>query len=469
MRILLINPPIRLNKPPEGFPLGLGYISGVLLDASHEVRVLDVNATRIPENIVLKKIEKSNFDIVGIGGLITTYKYVKWLTYEIKKMKPRTKIILGGGVGASIPELAFDKMNIDFIVIKDGEKTIVELLDKLDNPSKVKGIYYKSDGEVHKTPERELIKDLDSIPFPAWDLFPMDVYTNPTTHSGWRKKINMLYGRGCPFRCTFCWHNFGYNNRLRSPDNVIEEIKLLKKKYEIKYVSFYDECLTTSKENVLDFCNKLIEGKFDIKWDCASRINLIDGKMLKVMKKAGCHYIGYGVESGSQMMLNSMRKGITVEQAKKAILLTKKAGIMPHATFMIGTPGETRETIRETIKFCKEVRLPHRIEIFFTTPFPSTPLYEYAKESGLIKDEEKYIERLGDVADFVINLTDMTNKELIDLRNRAEKESSINLLKWVFDYYRYYGFSSLVKSGIKKAINIGTRDKLPIRLLPRAQ
>jgi radical SAM superfamily enzyme YgiQ (UPF0313 family) len=167
------------------------------------------------------------------------------------------------------------------------------------------------------------------------------------------------------------------------------------------------------------------------------------------MKKAGCNNIGYGIESGSQKMLDSMKKGVAVEQAKKAILLTKKAGIIPHATFMVGTPGETKETILETVEFCKEVRLPHRIEIFFITPFPSTPLYEYAKGRGLINNEEEYIEKLGNVVDFTINLTDMSDEELINSRDWAEKKASINMLRWVFEYFRYFGFLSLVKSGIK--------------------
>lgn len=450
MKIVLINPPIRLNKPPESFPLGLGYISSVLLNEGHEVEVLDINATRISKDLVIKNIKKSNFDIIGIGGIVTTYKYVKLLTHEIKKIKPKTKIILGGGVGASIPELAFNKMNIDFIVIEEGERTIVELLDKLDKPNKVKGIYYKEDEIIHKRPERLLIKNLDELPFPAWDLFPMGIYTKPIAYSGWTNKMNMIYGRGCPFGCTYCWHNFGRTNRLRSPDNVIEEIKLLKKKYKIKYITFHDECLTTNKENILEFCDRLIEEGLNIKWDCPSRVNLIDEEMLKAMKKAGCNNIGYGIESGSQKMLDFMNKGVTVEQAKKAILLTKKSGIKPHATFMIGTPGETKETIWETVKFCKEVKLSHRIEIFFTTPFPSTPLYEYSKEKGLIKNEEEYIEKLGNVADFTLNLTDMPDKELVRLRKCAQKEASISSLRWILEYYNDFGFFSLIKSFIKK-------------------
>jgi len=440
-----------LSKPPEIFPFGLGYISGVLLEAGHEVDVLDINAKRIPEDIVLKKIKESDYDIIGIGGLITTYKYVKWLTHEIKKIKPKTKIVLGGGVGAAIPELAFEKMNTDFIVMGEGEITITELLDKIDKPNSVKGICYKENGVVHRTPERELIKDLDTIPFPAWDSFPMDIYTRPISRSGWVKRSDMLYGRGCPFMCTFCWHNFGHTNRLRSNDNVIEEIKLLKDKYDIKYIEFDDDCITTNREHLIEFCNRMMEEKLGLKWECSSRVNLIDEEMLRIMKKAGCNNITYGIESGSQKMLNSMRKGTTVEQGKRAIELTKKVGMRPHAGFMVGTVGETKETIQETVKFWKDINIAsQRMEIFFTTPFPATQLYNYAKERGLIKNEDKYIEKLGDVADFTINLTDMSDEELMNLRNQAVKECDISLVKWAYDYYRCFGGLSLIKSGIDK-------------------
>jgi radical SAM superfamily enzyme YgiQ (UPF0313 family) len=225
-------------------------------------------------------------------------------------------------------------------------------------------------------------------------------------------------------------------------------MKTLKEKFNVKYISFYDECLTTNKDNVLNFCSKLADANLGLKWSGSSRVNLIDEEILTAMKKAWCNFIGYGIESGSQRMLDVMNKGATVEQAKKAVLLTKKAGMMQHASFMVGTPQETKETIWETVRFCKEVRLPHRIELFFTTPFPSTPLYEYAKEKNLITDEDKYIEKLGNVVDFAINLTDIPDEELIRLRDNAEKEASASLLERVVKYYQFFGISALIKSGI---------------------
>lgn len=441
MNILLINPPINnLSR----IPLGLGYIASVLLKEGHEVKLIDINGLGLKQKQVLKLIKKNSCEVVGIGGLVITYKYVKWLTHEIKKIKPKTKIVLGGGVGASIPELAFKNMNIDYIVDKEGELTIIDLLDNLDKPHRVKGIYYKENGTVHRTPDRELIQNLDKIPFPARNLFPK-IYFKPSLRFHWKRKTNMICGRGCPFRCGFCWHNFGYNNRLRSPENIIEEIKSLKREYGVGYFLIDDELAVSQKEKFLEFCNKLAEEDLNIKWMCTTRVSSVDEELLRAMKKAGCDCISYGIESGSQRMLNAINKGTTVEQGKNAILLTRKIGIKADASFMVGVPGETKETIEETIDFCKKVKLPQQIKIYITTSFPSTPFYEYAKKKNLIKNEEEYLEKITGTVNLNLNLSNLPDDELVDLRNKAQKMISINWFEQLLENCRYSGLTNLIK------------------------
>jgi len=454
MKVTLINPPVRENQYPDQFPIGLAYIASVLLKAGHSVSVVDINARRYRKEEVQKMIENFDADVVGIGGMITTYSYVKWLVSEIRRMKPNIKIVVGGGVCSAIPKQFMEWTQTDIIVVGEGELTVVDLLDNLENLESVRGIWYRDKNGIHANPPRELIKDLDSIPFPAWELFPMDVYLKNPTRGYMEKKMNVLAGRGCPYRCTFCWHNFGDGNRTRSAENVVEEIKQLQSKYGVNIIIFEDELFTANKSFVMDFCRKIKEQKIKLKWDCQSRVNIIEKDILHVMKDAGCISVGFGVESGSQTMLDAMKKGTTVEQGKNAIRMMKEAGIRFHVTFMIGTPGETKETIWETVSFCKELNIPHRIELFFATPFPSTPLYEYAKNKGLIKDEEKFISKLGDTVNFLINLTDMSDEELVALRNKAQKEAQPSFFTRAMFYRKHFGVVYLLRAGIKK-IHIG--------------
>lgn len=445
MKILLINPPIRLHDIPRNFPLGLGYIAAVLLKEGYRVNVLDINAERLDKEQVIEKID--DYDIFGIGGLVTTYNYVTWLINEIKKQQ-EGKIVVGGGLSV-INELMLKK-GADIVVNKEGELTIVDLLNNLDNLKSVKGIHYKNkNGKIIRNKERELIQNLDEIPFPAWHLFPVETYIRATSQgSSSLRKMNILFGRGCPYGCKFCWHNFGRNTRLRSVDNVIEEMKILIKNYGIQYFAFVDEQFTVNKNKVFEFCEK-VKG-LNVKWGCMSRVNTVSEDIINTMKKSGCNFITFGIESGSQSMLNNMNKGTTVEQGIKALKITQKAGIRTHASFIVGTPGETPETIWETVKFCKKVKLKLRVELYFMLPFPGTEMWNYAISKGLIKNEEEFIKKLGEAKDFKINLTDMSDEELIRLKNEAEKKCQPNFIDWVLNYYKLFGLENLLKSGAKK-------------------
>ena len=450
MKVTLINPPIRESKYPGIFPIGLAYIASALMKAGHSVNVIDVNALKYPKNEMLKKIENLDCDVVGIGSMITAYNYVKWLISEIKRLKPEMKIIVGGGVCSAIPEKFMEWNPADIMVLGEGEITIVDLLNNLGNLKNVKGIWYRDKDGVHANPPRELIKNLDSIPFPAWEIFPMDAYLKNPEKDYTKRKMNVLAGRGCPFQCTFCWHNFDYGDRLRSLDNIFEEIKQLQAKYNVEIILFADELFTIRKDFIMEFCKQVKERNVKIKWDCSSRVNTIDKEMMQSMKDAGCINIDFGIESGSQVMLNVMKKGATVEQGKKAVQLIKEVGIRYHTNYIVGIPGETKETIWETVKFCKELNIEHRVEFFYATPYPDTPLYEYAKSKGLIKDEEEFVSKVGEASHFLINLTDMPDEELVMLRNKAQKEAQPYPLTKALFYYKHFGLLHLMRLSAKK-------------------
>ena len=444
MNILLINPPIREWSKPNVIPLGLGYIAASVLQEGHSVKVLDINAHRFSRDEVEKKIKDADYDIVGISGIVTTYSYIKWLIQVLKKYHLGKKVIIGGSVGSSIPKIMIEKNLVDVVCIGEGEETVKELVSALEvgaDLSRVKGIWYKdSHGRIFKNEERVTIKDLDKIPLPVWDLFPMEIYLKNPIGAPNRNKwvdgaaadeaplsMNLYASRGCPYQCIYCYHDFmGQGYRHRSPENIVNEISILYEKYNVAYFHFIDDELVTKKDFVYKFCKLLKEFSNNvgekITWGCAGRVNLMTEDIIATMADAGCVLIGYGIESGSQKMLDFINKKVTVEQAKKAISLTKKYLGWADCSFMIGYPGENKDTIRETIDFCKELELIPEV-IFFLTPYPGTELYSTALKEGRIKDEEEYMLGLGEQGEKInVNFTDFTDGELYKIQEDMIKE-----------------------------------------------
>lgn len=465
MKILLVNPPIRENAPPVNIPIGLGTIASVLINEGHEVNILDINARRLSHAETLKSLDLNDkYDVIGIGGLITTYKFLKYLIPEIKKRNPRTKIILGGGIVTESPHLLMSQVPVDIAVIGEGEITIKEVIANIENNislENVLGIAFKEkNNEIQLNPPRPLITNLDEIPFPAYDLFPIDIYLNNQHHSkilGKKKEINIITNRGCPFNCNYCYHIFSRGVRSRSIKNVIEEIKFLIRNYNVDALSVIDETFTLNKKRILEFCEALRNEKINISWSCYGRVNLIDPNILKIMKKAGCYRIGFGIESGSQKILDNMNKKVTVEQAEQAIRMVRNIGIICGTTFMFGYPGETKETIEETVRFCEKLLLTP--SFFYTTPYPGTQLFKTVKNKIIqkYKNMENFLEVLEDASDFRINLTSFSDEELVKLKQKVEKNlRKIPFYKYHLYYYNYYkqlGFRRFTKRSLTKVIN----------------
>ncbi len=444
MKILLINPPIREWAKPNVFPAGLGYIAAVLLKEGHKVEVLDINGYRYSKEEVEKRIKEADYDVVGIGGIVTTYRYVKWLIGILKKYHPIKPLVIGGSVGSSIPKIMLEKNPADIVCIGEGEETVRELVRELENKrdlAKVKGIWYKEEsGRIHQNEKRPPIRDLDSLPLPAWHLFPMGIYLKNPVGAPNRNKwvdgsadesaalsMNLFASRGCPYKCIYCYHDFmGEKYRHRSPENVIKEMAILRERYKIPYFHFIDDEFVMNRDFVYKFCDliKVFSAEIGQKltWGCAGRVNLMTEDLVAVMADAGCVLIGYGIESGSQRMLDAMNKAVKIEQAKEAIKLTKKYLGWADCSFMIGTPGENYETIQETVDFCKELDLAPEV-IFFITPYPGTELYRMALQQGKIKDEEEYVLGLGEQGEKIrVNFTNFKDEELCKIQEDIIKE-----------------------------------------------
>jgi len=428
MKILLINPPCRT---PSVLPLGLGYIAGVLRRDGHMVSMLDLNAEKRTLGSLEIEISNADCDVIGIGGLTTTYSFIKEVSAMIRKINPELRIIVGNMVSTSYPELLLKNSEVDICVIDEGEETVRELIPRIkDFPhiEDIPGIAFKKGSDVVRTGARDRIKDLDALPFPAWDLFPMEVYINNPLHNEYgRRSMNISAVRGCPFQCIYCSRPFGSHVYKRTPESVIAEIKALIDGYKIEFIGFSDDLFIVDKRWVEHFCDLLINARLKIGWGSSARVNLIDRAMLEKMKKSGCEVLSYGFESGSQKILDAMKKGAKVKDAENAIRLTRQARIRVEGSFMIGMIGETADTVKETVDFIKRNDLGLN-RFFYTTPFPGTPLYGIARSIGRIPDDEDaYVSSLGEMCkNLPVNLTDMTDAELRDLKKKAESDITEN-------------------------------------------
>ncbi len=424
--IVLIFPPIRVWDRPRNFPSGTGIIAAILRNAGYKVKVIDVNGLRISQEEVVEQTVAASPKIIGLGGLITTYGWIKSITPMLKEKLPGRKIMLGGSVGTSIVETALANLNVDVITIAEADDTVLELVPALLEGRSLKdiaGLAYLEDGEVVRTEVRPMIDDLNRLPLPAWDMFPMDVYlANPVVGVG--KDVDIISSRGCPFPCRYCYRIFGRKYRTRSAEHVVSEVERLCHDYDVDFISFQDDCFVVDKKRVYAICDLLDEKGLSkrLRWSCTGRVTVCDLEMMKRMRASGCVSISYGIESGSETILKAMGKNASLEQAANAINNARAAGVRTPVSFMIGYPGETRDTVMETVAFCKKMNIPLGA-LMFTCPYPGTPLYEEVRHTEQFKSqfatEEEFVLELGDALDFVVNMTELSKEELFVIRDEA--------------------------------------------------
>jgi anaerobic magnesium-protoporphyrin IX monomethyl ester cyclase len=438
MKILLINPPVRVTAKPNCIPYGLATIASVLRKHGFHVDVYDINGFRHGRHEVVKQLEKRSWDVVGVSGLITTYAYQKWLIRVLKSMAPQKIVVSGGGLATSNRSLLLQNTAVDYTVAGEGEEAMLELCQALEqggNVPEIAGVVGRDNGSQNSAKSSRRIENLDDVPFPAWDLIPMDVYLeNPIwgdvadNSSGFRddvtvkRSMNIISSRGCPYSCNYCYHLFGRSNyRFRSVQNVVDEIEALLNGYGVDFIGFVDDNMMASERRLVEFCDILESRRFPITWGCHGRVTSAKPEILDRMAEVGCVWIGYGIESGSQKILDAMNKKATVEQAKKAITNTRAARVYPNTTFIFGYPGETLETIQETVNFKREMGL--ECGSFFATPYPGTPLYQQIRHR--IDDEEAFIESLGDATKFSINLTEFPEQEMFRLKEAMDSNEDV--------------------------------------------
>jgi radical SAM superfamily enzyme YgiQ (UPF0313 family) len=457
--IIVIHPGILQEQSSLLLPLGLAHISAVLKRKRYEVTVIDL----LFDND-LKKIEDLNEKngIYIISFSTSLVGRVREIIEIIRKKDENSFIMCGGAHPTARREKIFDELNIDLIAL--GEVKIVDVVNSLHNKDwsiklpEINGIMYKYNGKIYINPPVDEWEDLNDLPIPDLEAFPIDKYFK---HKGFRE-ISILSSKGCPYRCTFCQpillNLFGPKVRYATDEKTVDGIEYLVNKFKLDIVLFIDDTFAFNQQRVIDICKEIIRRKIPVLWRCQTRVGL-KRDVLEYMKKAGCFIIAFGVESGSQKILDNVNKQVTVDMIIDTFKNCKDVGILTHAYLMVGNVGESKETINETIELIKKIR-PFSYNISTVTPYPGTYLYEYAKENNVIMNPDwKGFNHLLKGA--VAKLSDFDTEELpkikLDIEKSLDKEieKTKPLIRLILD-----------KNFISRIFNILVHNPtMPFRLL----
>jgi len=406
------------------FPMGFGAIGGVLKRDGHEISTWCQDIHHYKDDDLRIFLDKNKFDVVILSVIAGYYQYqkMKSLSKAINNSKNRSnfKYIMGGYGPSPEPEFFIKKSGADVVCMGEGEITVSKLINAFENNEPltgVPGVAWLENNKLKKNPRAPLIQDLDSLPLPPYELFPMDIYRMqrmPNTKNT-DFVIPLMSARGCSFKCTFCYRmDTGY--RMRSPKDLLDEIEMLHKDYGATYISFQDDLLMSSVAHTEAVCKEFLERNLPVVWNCNGRLNYCSEELLQLMKDAGCVFINYGIESMDQTVLNNMKKGLRPEMIVQGIEDTLKVGISPGLNFIFGNKGDNKETIKKTVDFLiKYDDFAQKRTIRPVTPYPGSPLYFDAIKMGLLDKEnpaEDFYERKHLNSDLICcNFTELTDDE----------------------------------------------------------
>lgn len=434
MKVVLINLPTRADLKVVN--LGMYYIARVIKDAGYELSLLDCISEDLRISDILESLKEIKPDIIGLSGMVTTYYFLEPLCKELKKQFPYIPIMVGGSVGGSIVHIHEKYTGVDYIFQGEGEQTVIQFLERFKTGSSdfsdISGFYYRENGKFKYTFPKKFtgsaIGALDENPFPLYEQINMEFYANcmagvvgstlnhyPEYKGRKFRFFPLVPTRGCPYSCSFC-HRSIRKYRTHSVDYLINQIKLLMETYKIDAFPLFDELIMVNPKWLGSFCDRIVEEKLDVVFfSGGGKPNLFTKEVLKKMRRAHFIKLGYGVESGSQKILDLMQKKTTVEQNFSAIMETYKAGIFSLSNFVFGHYGEDKNTIKETAQFISKTnRTKENYQIFFLAVYPGTTVYDYAMKNGHIKDEREHLFKVTGQDDYLLNLSEFeTREELI--------------------------------------------------------
>lgn len=395
-----------LKQPCEG----VSYIATVLHNAGYKVKIIDVRWVDNPIDAVLKEI-LNGVDVLGIATYEDGFTFIEELAARVKQTHPKMPVILGGSLVTSVPSVVMQNVLADIAVLGEGELTILELMDLISNGQRqrigeIPGICYKDSlGKLIFTEKRPQMKNLNSLPAMNLSLWPQ-VQKNPVI-----KEVLFSHSRGCYMNCSFCYRTTPQLS-LKSIDKFKQELRELKDKHKVEFIYFVDLTFVIEKERALAICEALKE--FDVRWSCMCRVQNFDSEILKKMKEAGCQVILYGFESLDEDILDKAHKGISPDEIKKIVYLTQDSGIEVAGLFILGLPGETKESLVRVMEFIKQSAGACRVK--YLSAIPGTEIYRVALEKGIIKNEIEHLHWLsqekGQLEDEFLNFTELPEEEL---------------------------------------------------------
>ena len=398
-------------------PLSLAWVAAIAERAGHQVALVDARTLRLSKSEVHEGLVRFKPDIIGF--MMTTYMFretLEWIRYLKERLG--VPVVVGGYNLRVYPKESVTPEEIDFGVVDSALHTLPQLLAELEgekNFENVAGLVYKRDGEILCTPPTSPPESFEDYPNPARHLLPNELYAEFPTE---RKNFSVLVSsKGCPYGCTFCEAGSTPYN-ARKPITVVNEMEECYRDFGIREIDIFDYEFPVDRKRATAICEKLVRRRLDIQWACRSRIDSVNEPLIRLMHEAGCSRIYYGIESGVQEFLDKMNKGITLDRVRETVRFTRKAGVRPLGFFLIGAPGETKETVKRTVKFSRELALDYT-QFSKLTAKPLTTMWrDLVKDTGRDYWRE-YI--LGETEEAVLPRpwTDLTNEEIDQLTRKA--------------------------------------------------
>lgn len=473
MKIVLIRPSINYQKipskikkffpPPTGnyfkeLPMGILYVASACVREGIDTIMIDQYVNNLSNREVVKMVKKENPEFVGFSLTSLSFENSLVLAREIKKKINNCQIVAGGPWASLRRDKILNYREFDYVIYGEGEITLPELLKKFSDKKKlysINGLIFRKGKKIITNKPREFIKNLDGFPYPARDIININDYSRGRSFYVEDQPVDYIQGtRGCPYSCTFCsssdiWHR---SYRMRNPVKIVEEMIYLKNQYGSKGFHFSDDNLTVSKKFILNLCDEIIKKKINLPWMCISRVDTLDEEIIKTMKKAGCTGMWFGLESGSQEILNYLKKGTTLNIIQKTIGICQKYKMKLGGSFMLGVPIETEKTIKETIKFAWNLNLTNSWFNYFVG-VPDCELYQRIKENKWYK--YKYSETL------IVQTDNFTCDQMYDICRKYNLLFEIKRLDLILKthhlseypkmlYYFINSFVSLIKARFAK-------------------
>lgn len=433
MKIIFINPSLRPNAKRRLLPVGVAYVMTAVEKAGFGFELIDMDINDMSMEGLEEILGHSEFDICALGCIVTGYRFVKQIADIAKNVNPRCTVIAGNSVATSIPESLLHNTKVDIAVLGEADITMVKLLGVLERKGRladVKGVAFKSGDEIVFTDKRAVVTDINALDFPNWDIFDLDKYNEyGKVNANCFSRDNVLSfplnsARGCPYSCTFCYHVFkGEKYRRYSENLIIKEIERLHYRYNCDFICFWDELTLPNIKVVKSLAARIGALDFKIGWRAISRGGIFRKEhigLIRELRDIGCESISFSLENASPEILRAINKRMSVEQFIVQAKALWAGGVVPLTSVIFGYPQETPESIKMTLKVCEECNIYPSVG--FLLPLPGTPIYEWARANKYIEDEVAYLEKIGDRQDFHINLTKMSDEELVGTAEEGLRE-----------------------------------------------